>query len=227
MAVRLAGPSSKSNPRLKLALEKARAHSLPKATINRAMEKGAGAKEGEHIEEVIYEGFAPHGMAFLVLCLTDNRARTVSEIRYLFKKHKGHLGEKNSVMWMFNKVSLVQAFCPDGQTRAEESAIDIGAEDLAPAEGGLGDNMTVLGADAVKVGEEFFSPSFLFYGKVENLHNMKEKLIQKGWTILKIEWVYKAKNKIKLDTEQNKQALALWQALSEHPDCQSVHTNIF
>ncbi len=280
VAVRLAGPSPKSNPRLKLALETARAHSLPKATIKRAMEKGVGTKEGEHIEEVIYEGFGPHGTAFLLLCLTDNRARTVSEIRYLFKKNKGHLGEKNSVMWMFDKVSLVQAFCEEGQARAEEDAIETGAEDLAQAEEGAfdkatapaegegsfagrsatiagrsatiagrsatiagrsatiagrsatiaGRSATIAGRSATIAGRSATiagrSATFLFYGKTEDLHSMKEGLVQRGWTVLKAGWIYRAKDKIKLNTEQKNQALALWRALSEHPDCQSVHTNI-
>ena len=104
VAVRLGGPSPSNNPRLKLALETARTHSLPKDTISKAIAKGtASPKEGENIEEVLYEGFGPHGTAFLVSCLTNNRVRTVSEIRYLFKKHKGNMGESGSAMWMFKK----------------------------------------------------------------------------------------------------------------------------
>ena len=109
VAVRLGGPSPNNNPRLKLALQTARTHSLPKDTIERAIAKGQGAKEGTNTKEVLYEGFGPAGTAFLISCWTDNRARTVSEMRYLFKKHKGHIGESGSVTWMFEKTKPAPA----------------------------------------------------------------------------------------------------------------------
>ena len=143
VAVRLNGPSPDLNPRLKLALETARAHCLPKDTIERAIVKGQGTQDSA-VEEVLYEGFGPHGVAFLVSCVTNNRTRTVSEIRFLFKKHKGNMGENGSVMWMFEKT-----------------------------------------------------------GKI-----------------------YRAKYKITLDKEQEKNAKTLWQELQNHPDCQAVWTNI-
>ena len=105
VAVRLGGPLPDNNPRLKLALQTARAHLLPKDTIKRAIAKGQGAKERDSTEEVLYEGFGPAGVAFLISCRTDNRTRTVSEMRCLFKKHKGHIGESGSVMWMFEKTT--------------------------------------------------------------------------------------------------------------------------
>ena len=144
VATRLGGPSPGSNPRLKLALDTARTHSLPKDTIERAISKGQGATPDAVISEVLYEGFGPHGTAFLVSCLTDNRTRTVSKMRFLFKKHKGNMGESGSVMWLF------------------------------------------------------------------------EKLQQE----------YQAKHPITLDKEQAKQVQALWQELKEHPDCQSIWTNL-
>ena len=107
VASRLGGSDTASNPRLKLAVHTARTHSLPKNTIDKAIAKGAGTKPEDQIEEVIYEGFGPYGLAFMVHCLTDNRVRTVSEIRFLFKKCKGNMGANGSVAWMFNK-SFIQ-----------------------------------------------------------------------------------------------------------------------
>ena len=120
VAVRLGGAKPSHNPRLKLALESARSHSLPKDTIKQAMAKSAGTHLSESILEILYEGFGPYGTAFLVLCLTDNRTRTVSEIRYLFKKHNGQLGKSGSVMWMFEKTLPAPADTPSAS--AEDKA---------------------------------------------------------------------------------------------------------
>ena len=106
VATRLGGSDIASNQRLKLAISTARTHSLPKNTIDRAIAKGTGEKSEDQIEEVIYEGFGPYGLAFMVHCLTDNRVRTVSEIRFLFKKCKGNMGISGSVAWMFEKIFI-------------------------------------------------------------------------------------------------------------------------
>ena len=98
-AVRAGGTNPEANYRLKTALALAKSHSLPKDTIERAMQKGPSSQE----QEVIYEGFGPHGVALIVGCLTDNPTRTVSEIRFLFKKNGGSLGGKGSVAWMFDR----------------------------------------------------------------------------------------------------------------------------
>lgn len=101
-AVRVGGANAEGNHRLKMALDLARSHSLPKDTIERAIQKGMGTGQEGQLEEVVYEGFGPHGVAVIICCLTDNRTRTVSEIRYLFKKHKGNMSGRGSVLWMFD-----------------------------------------------------------------------------------------------------------------------------
>lgn len=201
MAVRLGGPTPDHNHRLKLALDVARSHSLPKDTIERAINKGKGDKAGEQIEEVIYEGFGPHGVAMIVHCLTDNKVRTVSEVRFLFKKNQGNMGESGSVMWMFEKASLVEA--KKETNSAEEEAIEVGAEDLEEA------------------GE-----SYLFYRKWENLKELQEKLSNKNWEIVRAELIYKAKNKVDLAEEQKKDIQNLLEAFYDNPDCKAVYTNI-
>ena len=200
VAVRLGGPTSDHNHRLKLALDVARSHSLPKDTIERAITKGKGDKIGEQIEEVIYEGFGPHGVAMIVHCLTDNKVRTVSEIRFLFKKHQGNMGESGSVMWMFEKACVVEG---KKETKsAEEEAIEAGAEDIEEA------------------GE-----SYIFYGKWENLKELQEKLSNTGWEIIRAELIYKPKNKIDLAEEQKQDIQKLLDALYDNPDCKAVYTN--
>ncbi len=201
VAVRLAGPHPENNHRLKLALETARSHSLPKDTIDRAIAKGSGQTPEDQIEEVIYEGFGPHGVAIIVVCLTDNRTRTVSEIRHLFKKHKGNMGESGSVVWMFEKVSLVEA-TKDNDENAEEEAIEAGAEDMEKKE-----------------------DSYLFYSKPEELSLLRENLLKEGWTVTKAELAYKAKDTIKLDNEKAKDIQNLLILFDENPDCKSVYTN--
>ena len=203
VAVRLAGPHPENNHRLKLALETARAHSLSKDTIERAIFKASGQKEEDQIEEVIYEGFGPHGVAMIVHCLTDNRTRTVSEIRYLFKKNQGNIGESGSVMWMFGKVALVQAKKEQENLNMEEEAIEADAEDVEQAE-----------------------DSYLFYGKWEELQVLRENLVQKGWEVIKAELIYRAKNKIVLDKEKEREVQALLDQLNENMDCKAVYTNI-
>lgn len=201
VAVRLAGPHSENNHRLKLALETARSHSLPKDTIDRAITKGSGQKSEDQIEEVIYEGFGPHGIAIIVICLTDNRVRTVSEIRHLFKKNQGSMGESGSVMWMFDKVSLVEAK-KDNDKNVEEEAIEAGAEDM-----------------------EKSKDSYLFYGKWEEFSSLRENLRAKEWNIIKAEIAYKAKDKIILDEEKEREVQNLLDLFDENPDCKSVYTN--
>ena len=201
VAVRLAGPHSDSNHRLKLALETARSYSLPKGTIERAITKGSGQKEEDQIKEVIYEGFGPHGVAVIVHCLTDNRVRTVSEIRYIFKKYQGNMG--GSVLWMFDKASLVCAKKEGGSKTVEEEAIESEADDLEKAE-----------------------DCYLFYGKWEGLQKLQENLIQKGWNIVKAELIYRSKNKIKISEEHKKDIQNMLIAFNENPDCKAVYTNI-
>ena len=201
VAVRLAGPHPESNHRLKLALETARSHSLPRDTIDRAIAKGSGQKAEDQIEEMIYEGFGPHGVAMIVLCLTDNRVRTVSQVRYLFKKHKGNMGESGSVMWMFDKVALVQAKKEDDQN-VEEEAIEAGAEDMEKSE-----------------------DSYMFYGKWEGLQTLRENLIARRWEVIKAELAYKAKDKITLEDSQKQDVQNLLTLFSENLDCKAVYIN--
>ena len=215
VAVRLSGPHPENNPRLKLSLETARSHHLPKDTIERAIAKGAGQKREDQIEEVFYEGFGPHGTAILVHCLTDNRTRTVSEIRHLFKKQGGNLGEGGSVMWMFDKVAFVQ-------TRKEGDNQPNGTKAAPATEVSMEEVAISAGAWDLKEQDD----SYIFYGKWENLHTLRDNLIKQGLQIIKAGPFYRAKNKITLDAQKQKEVLTLLKFFEENPDCKAVYTNM-
>ena len=208
VAVRLGGAQPESNHRLQLAVSTARAQSMPKNTIERAIAKGSGQKEGE-IEELLYEGFGPHGVAIMLRCLTDNRTRTVSEIRHLFKVYEGQMGSSGSVLWMFDKVALVEAKLLPEATKgvnnvdyAEEAALEVGAEDLRQEE-----------------------DIFCFYGQIGDLQKIQEGLEKKSWTVFKAELAYKAKSFVSVGEDDGEKVVELLTALENNPACQSVYTN--
>lgn len=130
VAARLGGPDPDSNPRLRLALERARAENMPRDTIERAVQRGAGKLEGANLEEITYEGYGPGGAAVMVSCMTDNRNRTVSEVRSAFTRHGGHLGAEGSVAYLFNEIGVL-TFAPGAdEERLLEAGLAAGAEDV-------------------------------------------------------------------------------------------------
>jgi YebC/PmpR family DNA-binding regulatory protein len=132
IAVRMGGPDPTGNMRLKLALSKAKANNIPKDNIKRAIQKGAGATEGSNYEELTYEGYGPGGTAVMLDILTDNRNRTAAEVRHLFSKHGGNLGETGCVGWMFKQKSvfLVEKEQFDDEDALMELVLDAGADDF-------------------------------------------------------------------------------------------------
>ena len=131
-AVRLGGADITGNMRLKLALQKARENNIPKENIQRAIQKGQGTLEGQSFEEITYEGYGTAGVALLVEIMTDNRNRTAAEMRHLFSKNGGNLGESGCVAWMFHKKGLVLIDKTNGPAEEDLLAVvlDAGAEDL-------------------------------------------------------------------------------------------------
>lgn len=130
VAARVAGGSVDDNPRLRTAVENALAANMPKDTIERAVQRGAGGLEGGDVEELTYEGYAPGGIAILVEAMTDNRNRTVAEVRHAFSKHGGNLGTDGSVAYLFAKKGVI-SFAPGAnEDRVLEIALEAGAEDL-------------------------------------------------------------------------------------------------
>lgn len=132
VAARLGGPDPAGNARLRLAIEKAKENSLPKDNIDRAVAKGSGGGEGSNYEEIVYEGVGPGGTAFMVEVYTDNKNRTVGELRHAFSKHGGNLAENGAVAWQFKQVG--QILIAKGDTDEESltlTALESGAEDVS------------------------------------------------------------------------------------------------
>jgi YebC/PmpR family DNA-binding regulatory protein len=169
------GPDPAMNARLRAAVEAAKKQSMPRENIERAIKKGAGLlDETVHLETVTYEGFAPHRVPVIVECLTDNKNRTATSVRMLFRK--GQLGNSGSVSWDFAHVGLVDAAPPEGAD-AEEAAIEAGAQDFEPdGEGG-----------------------FRFYTEPTDLDAVTKALSARGWTVATMRIGWKAKNPVQLD----------------------------
>lgn len=136
VAAREGGGDPDANPRLRLAIEKANAVNMPKDNIERAIKKATGDLEGVTYEELAYEGYAPGGVAILVECLTDNRNRTVAEVRHAFSKHGGNLGTDGSVAYLFSKLGVLNFAPGTSEEKVMEVALEAGAEDVVTADDG-------------------------------------------------------------------------------------------
>lgn len=204
IAAKLGGGDPDANSRLKLAIDEARAASCPKDTIERAIKKGTGQlDDGAQIEEIAYEGYGPHAVGIIVECQTDNRNRTVSEIRSIFKSNGGNLGESGAVAWMFERVSLVQgkkAKVGD----PEEEAIEVGANEVEAEEEGL----------------------YSFYGSPSDLDAIRTQLQARGWEVSVAELSYKAKDKTQLSEAQREEVYELLSALEDNDDSHRVHATL-
>lgn len=204
VAARLGGGDPQYNARLALAIAQAKTQSCPKDTIERAIRKGSGEdSDGTIFEECLYEGYGPHNVGILVECQTDNKNRTVTEIRNLFRKNKGNMGESGSVSWMFDRVSLVEGRKAN-VIDAEEDAIEAGANEV---EGTL---------------EEGFS----FFGAPEDLDVIRNGLEKRQWEITTAELSYKPKTHTSLDEAQLKEVSDLLEALEDNEDSHRVHATI-
>ena len=142
VAARTGGGDPDSNPRLRLAIDKAKGQSMPKDNIERAVKRGSGELDGADYEVILYEGYGPGGAAVMVDCLTDNRNRTVADVRHAFAKFGGNLGADGSVAYLFNKVGLLSLPTGVDEDEVMESAIEAGAEDVVVNDDGSIDVLT-------------------------------------------------------------------------------------
>jgi YebC/PmpR family DNA-binding regulatory protein len=136
VSARSGGGDPSNNPRLRTAMDKALTANMSKDTIERAIKKGAGASEGDNYEEVRYEGYGPGGIAVMVDCLTDNRNRTVSEVRHAFTKAGGNLGTDGSVAYLFTKTGILGYAAGVDENRLMEAALEAGADDVVTNDDG-------------------------------------------------------------------------------------------
>ena len=130
VATRTGNPDPENNPRLRSAIDKALAANMTRDVINRAIQRGSGDTGGDDFQDVVYEGYGPGGVAILIECSTDNRNRTVSELRHTLSKHGGNLGTEGSVAYMFNRVGLIQFLNGSDEEQIMDAAVSAGADDI-------------------------------------------------------------------------------------------------
>jgi YebC/PmpR family DNA-binding regulatory protein len=208
IAVRTGGGGDPdANPKLKLAIQKAKAINMPNDNINRAIKKGTGELESEVLEEIVYEGYAPGGVAGMLEIATDNRNRTASEIRHYFSKNNGNLGESGCVAWMFNRVGLISISRENVSMDEEEfmlKALELGAEDVRD-EGEQYDIVT----------------------SVDTFMEIKENLEKEGFIIDEADIVLLPENTVEInDVEVASRIIKLIEMLEDHDDVQNVYTNM-
>jgi YebC/PmpR family DNA-binding regulatory protein len=204
VAAKEGGPDPAGNLALQNAIEKARSYSMPKDNIERAIARGSGQDaDAASFETIVYEGYAPGGVAMIVEALTDNRNRTASEVRHLFSKHDGSLGESGSVAWLFERRALVLV---DGSADEDELL-------LAAAEGGA-DDVALDGS------------TWQVTTPPESLASVREAVEAAGFTVESAELTMAPKTTIEVGEEaQAKKILRLLDALEENDDVQDVYAN--
>lgn len=197
------GADPAMNPRLRIAVEAARKASMPKDTLERAIKKGAGLLD-EHVqfETVTYEGFAPHRVPVIVECLTDNKNRTATNIRVLFRK--GQLGTSGSVAWDFSHLGMIEASSGDGAGDPETAAIEAGAQDLEAA----GDGVT------------------RFYTEAADLDAVSRALTAQGWAVSSAKLGWRARNPVTLDEAARAEVIAFLEAIDEDDDVQEIYAGL-
>ncbi|MDH5377311.1 MAG: YebC/PmpR family DNA-binding transcriptional regulator [Gammaproteobacteria bacterium] len=136
IAARLGGGDASSNPRLRAAIDSAFSNNMPKDTIERAIKRGTGDQDGADLEEVRYEGYGPNGVAVMVDCMTDNRNRTVAEVRHAFTKCGGNLGTNGSVAYLFTQTGIISFAAGADEDKIMEPALEAGADDIVSNEDG-------------------------------------------------------------------------------------------
>ncbi|MFO8032634.1 MAG: YebC/PmpR family DNA-binding transcriptional regulator [Desulfohalobiaceae bacterium] len=203
LAAKLGGGDPEMNSRLRMAIEAAKYINMPKDKIDTAIKKGTGEISTGSIEEVVYEGYGPGGVALLVEAATDNKNRTVAEIRKIFSKNSGNLGESGCVGWMFDKKAV---FSFDKEKYDEEQLLEVGLE--AGAE------------DVLDEGQ-----AYEVHAAPENYMQVKQAYEQAGIEIQNADVTKLPQTTMQLDLETARKALKLYEQLDDHEDVQKVYTN--
>ena len=203
VAARMGGGDPEGNPRLRTAIAAAKAENMPKDNIERGIKKGTGELEGVSYEEASYEGYGPGGVAVLVDCLTDNKNRTVADIKHLFERHGGNLGEPGCVSWMFEQKGLM-VFEKDKVDEEElfDLALEAGAEDVREEETEF---------------EVITAPS--------DLESVKQAIDDAGLSYALAEVTKIPQNTVKVEGKKARQTLNLMQSIEDHDDVSHVYAN--
>ena len=203
VAARMGGGDINANPRLRTAIAAAKTENMPKDNMDRAIKKGTGELEGVDYEELTYEGYGPGGAAVFVECLTDNKNRTVAEVRHIFSKAGGNLGENGCVAWMFDKKGyIVVEKSATEEDALMELALDAGAEDVRED----GDNFEVITA-------------------MEDFEAVKEAIDGAGIVSLDAEITMLPQNSTEVVGKEAEQIIRLMEALDDNDDVQKAYTN--
>lgn len=206
IAARMGGGDPEGNPRLRLAIQNAKTNNMPQDNITRAIKKGTGELEGVHYEDVTYEGYGPSGVALIIEAATDNRNRTVSELRHLITRNGGNLAEAGAVSWNFERKGVI--IIPKGSFSEDDVLnviLDAGADDLFQE-------------------EEFFEVTTY----IENLEKVRKALEASQLPGIKIEkssLQYIAKNTVRVEGKDAEQTMRLISVIEDHDDVQNVYTN--
>jgi len=202
IAAREGGGDPDGNPRLRLAIDRAKAANMPNDNINRAVKRGTGEIEGVNYEEINYEGYGPGGVAFLVETITDNKNRTVAEIRHVFSKHNGNLAENGSVSWKFDRKGVISLPKKYDEEELMLIAIEAGAEDMS-------------------VEDEHFA----IVTEATDFETVKKALEDNDIEIEEAEVQMIPQNTLKVEGKDAEGVLRLYEALEDHDDVQNVYAD--
>jgi len=203
VSARLGDPDPETNPRLRTAIAAAKAANMPKDNIERAIKKGAGGQDGASFEEVIYEGYGPGGVAVMLEGLTDNKNRTVADVRYIFSKNAGNLGESGCVSWLFKKYGVISI---DSQGINEDMILNV-----------------ALDAGATDVKEE--GSTFEITTEPQDFEIVREAILKGGFKIITSDVTMLPKNTVPLRGKEAEKMLKLMDALEDNDDIQKVYAN--
>jgi len=203
VAAREGGGDPDSNPRLRLAIDKANAANMPKDNMERAIKKATGDLEGVNYEEILYEGYAPGGVAVMVECMTDNRNRTVAEVRHAFSKHGGNLGTDGSVAYLFNTLGVLNFAPGTSEDEVMEVALEAGAEDIITEDDGSIEVIT----------------------SQENFREVVSAMRKAGLEPENAEITKRATTEVELDVETGQKVLTFLDVLEDLDDTQDVYSN--
>ena len=203
VAARMGGSDMDSNPRLRLAVDKGLSANMNRDTVERAVKRGAGEQDGDNYEEIRYEGYGPGGSAILVDCMTDNRNRTVAEVRHAFTKFNGNMGTAGSVAYMFANMGVIQFAPGSNEDAIMEAALDSGAEDVITADDGSIEVLT----------------------SAEDFIIVKDALIATDLNPEQAEVTMRADNMASLSDKEGESMLKLLDALDELDDVQNIFSN--
>ena len=196
------GPDPNDNPRLRLALEKANAANMPKDTIKRAVEKGSGTGETGELEEIVFEGYGPGGVAILVETMTDNRNRTVSDVRHAFSKFGGNLGTDGSVSYLFKKLGIIHINKNYSEEKLMENVIESGAQDFTEE-------------------DDFFEVTT----DPNEFNTVIDFFKKNGIEYINAELTLRADTLVDLDQDMSEKVLNIMEFMDDIDDVQEVHTN--